>query len=230
MEVYAVGFSNLSLSVLVLFLMPRLRRLVVVWETVTSLINQSLFGEKQISVLQSKNPSKNPHRCRTVKPIPMVLRGHAATYLCSQPNVLAERLTHLSNISQGNRAPEMLRIGWGTVSVSWYTGHGGTQSTRWWTRREKRQGRGRPWPREHPFTGRFGCQSRGQLSASAAEGIPSHAETLPGSNVVDSPSLLCRDGGRRNKGEEPFVQPLAQQSHSTNINVSWKSNCCFLKS
>lgn len=104
MEVYAVGFLHLSLSVLVIFLMPRVRRLVVVWETVTSLINQSLFSEKQITVMQRISPSKRPQHGRIVKPIPMVLRGHAVNYPCSELNVLAGRLIQLEPYPLGKQS------------------------------------------------------------------------------------------------------------------------------
>lgn len=57
-----------------------------------------------------------------------------------------------------------------------------------------RQGRDVPAPREHPLTGRSVCQCGGQVNASAAEGGPSHGETLSGSSLVDNPALLCTAG------------------------------------
>lgn len=52
-------FLDISLLVLVLILMPRLRKSVAVAETVASLINQSLFSKKQIGVVQKISPSKD---------------------------------------------------------------------------------------------------------------------------------------------------------------------------
>lgn len=54
-------FLDISLSVLVLLLMPRLRKSVAVAEIVASLISQSLFSKKQIGVVQKISPSKDLH-------------------------------------------------------------------------------------------------------------------------------------------------------------------------
>lgn len=57
----AGGFLDISLSVLVLVLMPRLRKPVAVAEVVASLINQSLFSKKQIGVVKKISPRKDLH-------------------------------------------------------------------------------------------------------------------------------------------------------------------------
>lgn len=75
------------------------------------------------------------------------------------------------------------------------------------------------------------CQSGGQLRAGAAEGSPSRGGDTVRDLLGGEPSLVvqCREGGRKNKGEEPIVQPLEQQHPgSANTNPSWKSKCCFL--